>query len=115
MADGLPGQHLWQRALGGIYGHGEGDADVDLLPGGVLQGRVDAYYPSLAVQQGAARVAGVHGGIGLEHIPDGAGTTTGREGAAGGTDDPLSEGPFQGKGVADGQDGIARADSAGVA
>ena len=88
--------------LGGIDGNGEADAGV--LLGAVLGNhRVDADDFALGVEQRAAGVAGVDGGIGLDGVFDGHaafGAAHGTDGA----DDAGGHGAAETEGIADGVD-----------
>ena len=99
------------QALGGHAGAGLG-----------ILGGDDAHHVAIAVKQGAARVAGVDGAVGLQHVQGGAHRLAVGVGAAGGDqpvqggDDAVGEGVGQlAQGVADGIDALAHHQLAGIA
>src|SRR5205823_938997 len=68
---------------------------------------VDADDFSLDVQQGAAGVAGVDRGVGLDEVGEGAALLLRRDGAAERGDDAGRDGAAEAEGVADGDDALA--------
>lgn len=56
------------RANGHINGHGKTNANEDILFGGIHQCSHNANHMPLAIQQGAARIAGIYGGVNLNQI-----------------------------------------------
>ncbi len=89
--------------LGGdLLGHVDRDRKPDPLAGGD-DGRVDAHDLPLQVDQGAAAVAGVDGGVGLDEIVIG----TGADHPALGADDSRGHRLFQSEGTSDGHHPVA--------
>src|SRR5215207_373012 len=90
-------------ATGDVDGHGQADADEHVLLGGVDEGGDDADHPAIAVEQGSARVAGVHGGVDLDEpgVDDVCLRVTERPLQAG--HDAVAQGAVQAERVADGE------------
>ncbi len=99
------GLQLGNDGFGDIAGSGKPDA----LAGG-HDGGVDADHLSLKIEQGAAAVARVDGGVGLEEVVIG----TGADNPALGADNPLGDGMTQAKGVAHGHDPVSYLDGVGI-
>ena len=93
----------------GVHRHGQAQADTG-------DRRVHAHQPPLAVDEGAARVAGVEGGVGLDDVLHDAagGPGPGGEGATEGADHAGGDGAGQAHGVADGDHKLADAQHGGV-
>ena len=97
---------LRQQAAHDVDRHGEADADVARLARVGVDRRVHADHFAAHVQQRAARVARVDGGVGLQHV-DGA-PLADRERPLERADDADADGVRQAERVADGHDPVAR-------
>eukprot|EP01022_Parablepharisma_sp_SALTPOND_P017632 TRINITY_DN2854_c0_g1_i1.p1 TRINITY_DN2854_c0_g1~~TRINITY_DN2854_c0_g1_i1.p1 ORF type:complete len:786 (-),score=227.08 TRINITY_DN2854_c0_g1_i1:181-2538(-) len=104
--DPAGGPELGHDLLGGVDRDGEADA---LSLG--HDGGVDAHHLALEVDQGAAGVARVDAGIGLQEVVIG----TGADDAALGADDARGHGVLQAEGVAHGQNPVAHPELVAVA
>ena len=85
---------------------GDGEADAGGLADLAVDGGRHADDPAAGVEQRAAGVAGVDGGVGLDDALDLA-AVLGVERAVEAADDPGRQCPFQAEGVADGEDLLA--------
>ena len=115
VADGLAVLERADLRLGGVDGDGESDAHVHVLTGRVLQQRVDAHDLTLGVEQWPARVAGVNGGVGLDHAPDRPRAGAFAVRAVEPAHDALRQRALEVEGVADSQDLVAHSQLARVA
>ena len=104
---------LLDEPAGDEFGGFAADGEADALGGGD-DGGVDADDLGAGVEEGAAGVAGVEGGVGLEDVVDEA-AGAGGEGAAEGADDAGGDGVFEAEGIADGDGDLADVDFAGIA
>jgi hypothetical protein len=90
------------QLLDDALGEVDRDGETDPLAAG-NDGRVDAHHFAPHVEQGAAAVAGVDGGIGLDEIV----VWTRSDGAALGTDDAGGDGLLKTEGTAHGHDPLS--------
>ena len=90
-------------------GHVAGDGEADALAAG-HDGGIDAHHFALEVEQGAAAVAGVDGGVGLEEVIIGAGA----DDPALGADNPLGDGVAQTEGITHRHDPVAHPHGVGI-
>ena len=91
---------LRHHPVDGVHRHRE--ADTRIGAGGAVDGGVDADQAAGRVEQGAARVAGVDRGIGLDQVADQIAVLL-PQGAVQGRDQAAGEGVVQAEGVADGE------------
>ena len=96
-------------AGGGVDGDGESEADAG-------DGGVDADDPRAGVGEGAAGVAGIEGGVGLDDVLDepGGGAAAGGQGPAEGADDTSGDGAGQAERASDGHDELAHHELVGL-
>src|SRR5688500_12031643 len=80
-----------------------------------MDGGVDADDATARSDEGAAGVAGVEGGVGLDDVLDDALAVGGGEGAAEGADDAGGDGGLEAVGVADGDGHLADAQAVRIA
>jgi len=98
------GDDVGNNAVGGVDGDGETDAGPGA--GGGVDGGVDADESSGGIEERAAGVAGVNGGIDLDDVFDEASGFAG-DGAVERGDDAGGESFVEAEGVADGEDGLS--------
>ena len=98
-------QDIAHRFLGQVDGHGQAIAHVVPRAGG--DGRVDADYLAVQVEQGTARIARVDGRVGLDEALDPVVVADDLGLAAQGADDSVGQGGAHAQRVADGQDPVA--------
>ena len=104
-------QDLLHDAAHQIDGNGKADAFGSPV-GAVQHGGIDADQIAVGVDERAAGIAEIDGGIGLDEILEGG---EAKLAAAGGADDALRHGLAQAVGIADGQHDIAHPQRVGAA
>ena len=102
---------FFEHGLGAVDGHGETDSDIALRS--VNRG-VDADDVAVGIEQRSAAIAGIDGGIGLDHVLERASVFIGDR-TVKRADNAGGERTFEAERIADGQDFLADLQRVGIA